>query len=43
MGDRELGLYGVVGGKTMIALAVFTMRLVRDKIAVVEMRGEMDG
>ena len=33
MGDSEFGLYGVVGGMTMIELLAGTMRLDRGRIA----------
>ena len=34
----EFGVYGVVGGMTVMALLAFTMRPVRDRIAAVENR-----
>ena len=35
MGKSEFGLYGGIGGMTVMALTVFTMRPVRDRIAAV--------
>lgn len=40
MGKSEFGLYGVVGGMTMIELLAYKMRSVRGRIAAVEMRGK---
>ena len=34
-GKREFGLYGVVGGMTVIELLAYTMRSVRGRIAAV--------
>ena len=33
LGKTDFGLYGVVGGMTVMALLAFTMRQVRDRIA----------
>ena len=35
LGETDFGLYGVVGGMTVMALLAFTMRQVRDRIAAV--------
>ena len=40
VGKSEVGLYGGVGGMTVMALLSFTMRQVRDRIAAVENRKE---
>ena len=36
MGKSEFGLYGGVGGMTVMALLAFAMRPARDRIAAVE-------
>ena len=38
VGKTDFGLYGVVGGMTVMAVLAFTMRQVRDRIAAVENR-----
>ena len=42
-GKSEFGLYGVVGGMTVIELLAYIMRSVCGRIAAVEVRGERNG